>query len=226
MAKTVRWIVRSTALGALLLTSTVAHALRLELGAGERQYQPAPPGIWYQPGFPYALTLTGPVVSIGIVGQLRPWLRYGVRYIDLGDSASLSSDTPSDRNYNGATGCNGVCWPLAQYSGHGSVQGIAVTAQPQIQIAPHLYEFVEIGPWIYRATWHMSVSQWRPARTSAPQNLQITHAAHWQVGYVFGTGVRYRKTALAIDIYDTRAMGDQWPSVTPLAYTIVLRREF
>lgn len=226
MIKTVRLSLRSTAQVALLLASPVAHALRMELGAGERQYQPAPPGIWYQPGFPYVLTLTGPVVSIGVVGRIYPWLRYGVRYINLGNSASLSIDTPSDRNYNGADGCNGVCWPLAQYDGHGSVQGIALTAQPQIQIAPHWYEFVEIGPWIYRATWHMAVYHWRIARTAAPQNLQITHDAHWQVGYVLGTGVRYRGTALAADIYDTRAMGDQWPSVTPLAVTVTLRREF
>ncbi|MHB2010050.1 MAG: hypothetical protein ACYCOX_18690, partial [Acidobacteriaceae bacterium] len=100
-----------------------AHALSFEVGAGVGQYQPYGNGIWFQKGFAYNLRLTGPVVSFGLTGQMRPWLRYGVRYLDLGSMSSNSTDTPSDANYNGVNGCNGSCWPMANYVGHGSVQG-------------------------------------------------------------------------------------------------------
>ncbi|MHB1952344.1 MAG: hypothetical protein ACYCOU_01230 [Sulfobacillus sp.] len=214
------------------LTTAPAHALQFELGAGLRQYQAAPNGIWYQRGFGYNLNLTGPVISFGLTGQLRPWLRYGVRYLDLGSMSSNSTDTPSDQNYlygpetMGRDPCAGTCWPLANYVGHGSVQGVALTLQPQFRIARHLYSFVEAGLWVYLPKWTMNVYHWCSTRTATPKNLHIVDPNRMQVSWTAGTGVRYRNTSLAFDVYGTRVLGTSFPSVSPMAYTIMLRQAF
>ncbi len=211
----------------LPLLLTPAHALSFEVGAGVGQYQPAPNGIWYQKGFGYDLHLTGPVVSFGVVGQLRPWLRYGIRYLDLGSMSSNSTDTPSDANYNGVRqACNGKCWPMANYVGHGSVQGIAITLQPQYRLAPHLYSFLEGGLWIYRPTWTMNVYHWCSTRTALPLNLHIVDPSRFQLGWTFGSGIRYRQTSVAFDLYSVRVLGTSFPSISPLDVTIMLRQEF
>lgn len=216
---------RIIVIGALLM-STTAKAMQFELGAGLRQYQPAPNGIWYQRGFGYDLHLTGPVVSFGFGGTLRPWLRYGVRYLDLGSESSNSTDTPSDANYNGANGCVGRCWPLANYVGHGSVQGVAFTLQPQYRIARHLYSFVEGGAFLYRPLWGVTVYHFCSSRTAPPQTISVQHHALLQVGWTLGAGVRYRHTSIAFDLYDTQTTGDQWTSISPTAYTLMLREDF
>ncbi|MHB2009470.1 MAG: hypothetical protein ACYCOX_15685, partial [Acidobacteriaceae bacterium] len=207
----VAWTV--IAASVVLLLGRAAHALQFEVGAGLRQYQAAPNGIWYQRGFGYDLHLTDPAISFGITGPLRPWLRYGIRYIDLGGATSNSTDTPSDANYNGARqACNGSCWPLANYSGHGSVQGVAFDLQPQYQIARHLHAFVEGGLWVYRPTWTMDVTHWCSTRAATPMNLHIVDPNRIQLGWTFGTGVRYRQTSLAFDVFDTRILGTSFPS--------------
>jgi len=202
--------------------------MSLELGAGERQYQPSPNGVWYQKGVaPYTLDLAGPVWSVGVSGKATPWARYGVRYVNLGNASSDSWDTPVDANYDGAEHrCFGKCLPLARYVGHGSVQGIAATLQPQYRISGHLYSFAEAGPMLYRPTWTMDVYHWRNQGTGPVQNLHIVHRAHWQLGYVYGLGMRYRHTSIAFDIYDTRALGDGWPAAYMGAYTLMLREDF
>ena len=211
---------------ACLLWAVPAHALTFELGAGLRQYQAAPNGIWYQRGFGYNLHLTGPVISFGVIGQIRPWLRYGVRYLDLGSESTNSIDTPSDANYNGMNGCVGRCWPLANFVGHGEVQGVALTLQPQYRIAPRLYSFVEGGAWLYRPTWGVTVYDWRPAPTASPQTISVQHHALMQVGWTLGAGVRYGRTSLAMDVYDTQTTGDQWTSISRTAWTLMIRQEF
>lgn len=211
------------------MSTPKAHALKLELGAGFRQYQAAPSGVWYQKGVggAYTLDLAGSVWSAGVSGTVRPWLRYGLRYIRLGGAYSNSLDTPVDANYDGAEHrCFGKCLPLARYVGHGSVQGIAATLQSQLEIAPRLYSFVEAGPMLYRPTWRMDVYGWRKDGTGTVQNLHIVHRAHWQLGYVYGLGMRYRKTSIAFDIYDTRTLGDGWPAAYMGAYTLMIREEF
>ena len=174
--------------GAVFATPTPASAMHLEAGGGVRWYTPTANGTWYQKGLPYNLRLTGLTGSVGVTGRINRHLRWSARYVYLGLASSNSLDT-GDPNYNPQTqGCNGKCWPLANFTGHGTVQGFAFVLQPQVALGSGVHAFLEAGPWVYRPTWHMQVDHWVSSPTAQPVNLTINHDPRWQLGWVCAWG--------------------------------------
>ena len=199
-----------------------AHAAQLELGVGIAHSRDHGDGTWYQSAFPHTLTLTSPLLQIGVVGDAAPWLRWHVDAVYLGRYAVDSLDTPNDANYNphSPTGCNGKCLPLTRYIGSGSVWGIAATLEAHTQGA---WQWgIEAGPLLYHRTWSLSVPDWYPSTQMADGTFQpgkvtpiSTSDAGWTVGGVVGLSVRRKDLGVSLRYYsDGKGFprgSDAWP---------------
>ena len=194
----------------VLLFSTTASAWQFEAGIGQTTYNPVANGTWYQDGFQHTLNLKHSSFMLGVTGRVNSWLIWHTDYEYLGRASENSWDTPSDANYNPSTPnhCNGPCLPLANYVGHGRVQGVALTLAPEYRLKDGLRVFANIGPFLYRSTWHEAVYNW------FGQTVYLNHHTRWQIGAKLGVGIRGRHIGLEYDWYPSlHTTGDSIPAL-------------
>lgn len=191
---------------ALVCTSASAESFfQVEAGLGAAAYSRGPDGLWIQDGFEHKLHLTAPAVEVGLTGDLyqaRHWgLSWHVDWVWLGTIKSQGLATPSDANYNPVTkGCNGPCWPLANYMGSGHDQGFLLTLEPHLDYGRWRFG-IEAGPYVYRSTWTEDVTGWVSSPNAAPVNQHVMNRAQWRLGSVFGASVGYGNLSLGYQFF-------------------------
>jgi hypothetical protein len=185
-----------------------ANAASVEVGAGIAQAQTHGNGTWCQEGFAHTLKLQSPAFLLGVTGDISPRVRWHVDAVSLGTYSVDSWDTPVDANYNAATAnhCNGTCLPLVHILGSGSVYGIAATLEAHTTGDWQLG--VAAGPFLYRATWNLSVPNWQAA-TGSPGNVDwnssggvlYSYQNHWALGYTVGASISHGPLAITLAYY-------------------------
>jgi hypothetical protein len=197
---------------------SITDYIQFEAGIGGADYARGSDGLWVQDGFEHKVNLTAPAVEVGVTGDLYQASSWGVSWhLDwswLGTIHSQSLATPSDANYNLQTkGCNGKCWPLANYMGSGHDQGFMLTIEPHYDYAGWRFG-VEGGPYLHSSTWTEDVTGWVSTPTAAPVNLSVKHQPKWLLGYVLGASVGYKSFTLAYQFFhNQRADGDPVPPI-------------
>ena len=214
-------MIRTAIAVALAAAAFSAHAAQVEIGAGQAQYQTLGNGIWYQEGFQHTLGLKSPAFMAGLTGDATRHVAWHLDYVYLGRASVDSWDTPNDANYSGH-GYNGTPLPLAHYIGSGSVYGFAATLEAHT--SGRLRFGVEGGPFIYRASWSLSVPNWYPSVETQPRIFEQSgpvqpvsfSQSHWALGYVVGVSARYHAWGFSLRRYVDNAGfsghgADPWP---------------
>jgi hypothetical protein len=213
-----------------------AHAqdwFQFEAGIGAAAYQRGPDGLWVQDGFEHKLHLTAPAIEVGLTGDLYQATHWGLSWHAdwawLGTIKSQSLATPSDANYNVTTkGCNGPCWPLANYNGTGHDQGFMLTLEPHYDYAGWRFG-VEAGPYIHRSSWAEDVTGWVSSPTATPTNLHVRNRAQWRVGEVFGASVGYRNLTIAYQFFRNStpvSSSDPYPPIWRSTHLLVMKYRY
>ena len=205
-----------------------AHAAQIEIGAGIAHATTQGNGTWYQDGFQHTLTLTQPVVEIGLTGRLTPRMAWHVDAVSLGRYSVNSEDVLPDANYSptAPTHCTGPCNPFANFIGSGRVYGVQALLS---RYTGGSWRFgVEAGPFLYHETWRLDVPNWY---TPSGQPFPIaTDAARWAVGAVVGATVRHGPWTLALRYYaDSKGFpghAGNWPPLWSGQTALVLGYRF
>ena len=184
--------------------AAAAHAelpIHLEAGAGGAAYSRGQDGYWVQEHFQHKLQLTAPAFEVGVTGDLYRAKRWGLSWHAdwawLGQIHTQSLATPSDENYNptSVTGCNGECWPLANFRGTGHAQAFLFTLEPHYDVGKWRFG-IEAGPTLHRATWVEDVGNWHATPTASPINLRVASTDGWRPGAVVGASISYGNVSL------------------------------
>lgn len=185
-----------------------AHAVDLDLGIGQAQYQKPGNGIWYQEPFPNQFNLTPTTYSIGLTGYMTDSLRWRAGYLNMGSVTSSALAVADDANYNGH-GCNKPCLPLSHWYGTSHLDGIYFTALPEYKTGDWSF-FAEGGFWIYRAKFDMDIPDWTPTFTHT-EHLYVSSDVH-KIGSVLGLGIKYGHTSFMVEQLDAHAGGTYPPN--------------
>lgn len=216
-------MVRAVITAILAACAVSAHAASLEVGAGAARYEPLGNGIWYQEGFEHKLDLQSPAFMVGATGDLTPGVAWHVDYVYLGRASVDSWDTPVDANYapQNANHCNGACLPLVHVQGAGTVQGIAATLEPHVDLSGWRFG-VEAGPFLFFPTWSMSVPNWVAAtgnrgntdwQSTADGNLYWQSGYRPQIGGVVGLSIQRGAWGLSYRHYFDKTQGGAFPAI-------------
>lgn len=144
-------------------------AVCLQLGVGLTYANPQDCGIWYTcgPTEPHELHLTAADWSVGAVGAA--WR------VDYERTGAFGADARVS-NVSGAP---------ASYVGSGTVEGGLATFVSRAGPA-----FVELGPWVYRATWDENVADWSGAPNRAYRGPVNATGSRISLGVIGGLGAR------------------------------------
>ncbi|WP_434715522.1 hypothetical protein [Paraburkholderia sp. A3RO-2L] len=219
------------ALGCAAVTSAHAESFfQIEAGIGGAAYQHSANGLWYQDGFQHSFDLTAPAIEAGFTGDLYQASHWGVSwhadYAWLGTVHTQAMATPSDANYNPVTqGCNGKCWPLANYMGSGHDAGFLLTLEPHYDWNGWRFG-IEGGPYIHRSTWTEDVTGWVPTETAAPRNVIVHNTPHWEVGYVVGASVEYKNFSVTYQYFKNStsvSSSEPYPPIWKNTHVLLLK---
>lgn len=173
------------------LLPLAAQAVDFEASVGASRYSTIGNMTWYQEGLPHTLDLSSAAVQVGATGAILPWLDWHADYVWLGNVRSDAIATPDDANYDPvAKACRGECVARSRFVGTGRVQGFAFTLEPHVDVNRWRFS-VSGGPFLYRANWDVTVSDWIAAPGDTPHTITAHHTPAWQLGYVAGVGVSY-----------------------------------
>lgn len=196
-----------------------AYAGGVTVQAGTTRFTHHGDGVWYQEAFPYSLDMTSGAWGIRYdTAKTESGWSFGGGFQRLGTVSSsalavaLDGRTPDDGGYNSVTKtCNGKCWPLSRWYGHGSVKGVFVAA------TKHYGPWqVEGGVYLYQPRWEVYVPDWIPTRDAEPREIIVRHHARWQFGPMFG--VRYKPSfwkgfSLTYSLWQTQTQHSEWNSL-------------
>lgn len=180
---------------ALGCAAAAAHAqFRPEIGIGAAQFSDKGDGTWYQQSQPYGLSLSVPTITLGLTGDLYTRGDWGVAwhadYVWLGNVSADCSCTPVDANYSTTTHMknNTVDVPDALFSGHGQVQGVALTVEPYYW--SHGFRFAaEAGLFPYLWHWSETVNNWSDRPGMTPYTIAANSGRNLSLGEVVGVSV-------------------------------------
>lgn len=190
------------------LFSPPVRAFDFELAAGQSTYQKSDNGIFYQNGFENEFQLKSNFWSLGITKYIHPSIRYRIGYADLGWVSSYAKALPKDENYDpGTSRCNGACLPLAQWHGSGKVEGLYFILSPEYVFNNKWKAFLDIGGWAYQATHSMIIPDTVSCDNCAPISYHFIHERKIDYGFVYGAGIEYDKTQLAVNFWQSNVNG-------------------
>lgn len=181
--------------------------VHLELGAVMTRYGIQSDGIWYQLGMPHRLELNGRAFELGATGDAYASDNWGVAwhadYVNLGQLRSQCSCTTIDADYSTQTrslvGRHGYV-PVANYAGHGSVQGLKFSLAPYMQLGSWRVG-AEAGLFPYRPDWQMTVSGWHVS-PDGPFKTGSHNTPHTlQLGKMFGAFVQRDRLTVSYEFY-------------------------
>lgn len=208
----------------------ITDHVHLELGAGVSWYHPLADGTWYQQGMPHDLGLSAPALMAGFTGPVWQRESWGVDwhadYVYLARVHSSCLCT-SDENYNAKTRAeisNATTVPLAQYTGSGNAQGIALTLEPYVRYRGFRIG-VEGGLFPYRPQWDETVTS---VANLSPYTI-YAHTPHAiQLGEVVGVSVGRGPWSISYQHYflPTRYDDTHYPAIYNAADVVMLRYRF
>lgn len=220
-----------------LLFSMAAHAeswFEFEAATGESFFQTQGDGTWYQARFPHTLDLAFGAVEAGFTGDLierdRWMLSWHIDYAYLGHPSSNAIATPSDANYSrtSVTGCNGPCWPLADFVGHGNINGIILSLEPKLKVGNWRFG-VEAGPFLYFPTWSETVYNWVPCETCAARTNYVHNDSGMRVGAMTGFSIGYKRVSVVYQYFWDRSpitSHNPYPPIWKGTHLILLKYRF
>jgi hypothetical protein len=192
--------------------STTAQAVDIELSGGYSKLTKGDNGTWYQDPFPSTIKLGSLSGSIGIRFNKENNNYWRAGYTYFGQSTSEAVATASDENYNPnnpPTYCNGECWDMSHWYGHGVVQGLYVSKVFGFQ--PYGREIdLEAGLFVYNASWTMTIPDWKHCKDCKPEYLQVKRKNIPSVTPFFSVGI----DNVFLSYYArVQANGGGWPAV-------------
>ncbi|MCG5072295.1 hypothetical protein [Paraburkholderia tagetis] len=213
-----------------------AHAedfFQVEAGIGGAAYQHGANGLWFQDGFQHRFDLTAPAIEAGFTGDIYQSEHWGISWHAdwawLGTIHTQALATPDDANYNPVTkGCNGKCWPLANYLGSGHDMGILLTLEPHYDYGGWRFG-VEGGPYIHRSTWTEDVIGWVPSPDATPMNVSVHNNPKWRLGWVIGASVGYKNFSVSYQYFKNGtpvSSSDHFPSIWSNTHVLMARWRF
>lgn len=217
---------------ALLAMPAFAERPQIEVGIGITHATHQDNMTWWQEEFPHSLRMNSPSLSLGIkmplatnvLGFERVNGRIGYEY--FGKFRSTAVATASDQDYGACRYETSKCWPLSNWYGVGTVQGLYATVQPEIDMGKYSI-FFEGGLSAYWSTWKVDIPDWRPTREGPVQSLTATHKAKWQYTYIMGLGIRKGPLSLVYTLRRAEATGDLFPAIYhDIAHNLSLRYSF
>lgn len=191
---------------------TTAEAVDIELSGGYSKLTKGDNGIWYQDPFPSTIRLTSYSGSLGVRFNKEDNNYWRAGYMYLGRGNSEAEATASDENYNPnnpPTYCNGKCWDMSHWYGHGTVQGLYISKV--LGFRPYKVKLdLEAGVYAYVATWTMTIPDWKHCEDCKPEYLQVKHK-----------NIPYATPYVSVGIdnfffsyyHRVQAQGDKWPTV-------------
>jgi hypothetical protein len=209
-------VFKFTALAAVitLACSTAAYAesfFQIEAGIGSSRYNDQD-GLWVDKGLSHNSHLTAPAWRAGIQlnaidhtpGSYVSGLAVHLAYLDFGRASVRSLAAPDRDSYYSDSGyynpqahsCEGPCGPLRNFVSGGTMQAIALTAEPFWTYRKWRFG-IEAGPAVFRGTWDatataVSDSPW----WSAGQVESFHHTPKWEAGALVGVAVSYRRVSI------------------------------
>lgn len=176
-------------------------AVAVELSVGRTQFRQAEDGLWYQSEFDHSIDLNSTSWAVGI--KYENW-RFG--YEHFGSVKSHALATASDEDYlNGAP-----YWPLSNWYGQGETRGIYLARQ--FDITDDFY--AEVGAWVYRSSWLMTIPDWRACENCEPRHVQVKHNNGTQYNGLIGLGCRVTEQLdVSLTYRAVQNDGDQWPTI-------------
>jgi hypothetical protein len=229
-------VYKNTAIAAAVALACIAPAraeeswFNFEAATGESFFQTQGDNTWYQARFPHTLNLLFGAFEVGFTGPITPWLSWHADYAYLGHPSSDATATPSDLNYNpkSVTGCNGQCWPMSRFIGHGNLNGIILSMEPHYDIG-HWRFGVEAGPMLYFPTWSETVYNWRPAIDSAPSTIRVHNDTGMRLGAMAGASIGYKRVSIVYQYFWDKSPAtshNPYPPIWKGTHVILLRYRF
>lgn len=167
-----------------------SNASEITVGVGQSLYLDRGNGIWYQNGFQHDLDLKSNVWSITVSDNITDGLDWDVGFISLGTVHSNAIATPSDANYNGATGsCVGKCWPLSNFVGEGKSSGFTLDLSPFTYV--HGFKIAGyLGLYVNRSTWGETVYNWEATEDGERHTITANAKPEWKAQFHGGFSVK------------------------------------
>jgi hypothetical protein len=160
-----------------------AKGAEIEVGAGETVFGHQPNEIYWEQGYPHTFDLRSASVSIGLMGDLLPSVRWRAGYEQMGTAHSYATVLANDPSYEEAThGCYaGANCARATMDTSGRLQGMYATLQPYIGPA-----FVEVGAWAYLPQFQVNTNGANAGSLAARVRLGGIagcglHLGHWSL---------------------------------------------
>lgn len=210
----------------LMFVFSIAQASGFELIGGYSQLGKGPNGTWYQEPFEHEVELRSPSGGIGFRWDENYDGYWRAGYLYLGRARSRAVATASDENYNPnnpPTYCNGRCWDMSHWYGHGTVQGVFV-GKVFTQKLGRVKLSSELGGYLYLPTWTMTIPDWKACELCGPQYLQVKHKNIPYLTPYVSLGVEN----VFFSYYPwIQAQGDKWPGVYKgAAWNVEIRYSF
>jgi hypothetical protein len=205
---------------ALPLTANAGTWFEFEAGIGASHSKDMGDGTWIQEGAPNNHeTLNAPVYLGGLTGDIGNHLSWHADYVYFG-GLSASVDGVPDANYNSHTHQVFGTFPrYSPFAGQGHTQGVALTIEPNFTWRGWRFG-AEVGPWIYRATWHESLynltGQW--------QNL--SHKTTTQLGYTAGVNVSRGSLTVSYRYYSAKGNFNPYPGLVTGTHVLMIEKRF
>ena len=208
-----------------------AFAIDYEFSAGRNQYKLVQDGTWYQEAYPHSIDLKDVAWSVGISHKFSGYPRVRAEYVDLGrasaDALSISSDDDYDINTHKCTSSNPKrCEPIAHFSSHGTVKGLAFTIAPEWSFGP-VSAYIEGGIFVYQPSYsaHVVGMEWVDEGVKLDP-YTIKHKMTVESTYTFGAGIKYKNVDVSVRYYDVEASDDDVAAIYIGATTLMMRVMF
>lgn len=180
-----------------------------EAGIGVSRYDDED-GLWVNKGLPHNSHLTAPAYRVGVQlnaidhtpGSYVPGLAMHLAYLNFGRASVRSLAAPDEGGYYGpgehggyydpaAHSCVGPCGPLRNFVSGGTMQAIALTAEPFWTYRKWRFG-IEAGPALFRSTYDATATAisdswlWTEGQTET-----FHHTPKWEAGALVGASVAY-----------------------------------
>lgn len=200
-----------------------ARAAQFEAGLGATNYELVPNGDWYQIGAQNNVTHTHSLsASFGVVQDFHASEPFGVRvhadYEYLGRASSFC-DCVAGEAYNTNTHAIVPGSPTSSFAGAGYVQGLALTAEPYVDLYDWRLGYV-YGEFYYRDTWSDHV-------ISSTFDVTLSSPTGWHRGSVHGFSVSRGAWTVSYRTYGMPAWhGEDVPPLWTGARTMLVTYAF
>ena len=171
----------------------MSYADEVSVGIGASKFTSSD-GIWYQDEFPHSLRLTSFSAKIQYEKTISEKFALNGGYLYLGKTSSDAEASASDADHS---------WPLSHWYGYGDVKGAYLHGKYTLGSGIYL----QGGGYLYKATWHEYIPDWRPCATCDTMYVEVSHKPKWKLAPIYGIGYRHKN--MSIEMMQTWVNGDE-----------------